>query len=131
MKKFTLSVCTLLILNIVSFATQLSGTYTINPAAPASTTNFKNIYSAITYMNGILIGNGGRSDGGPNNSAPFGVSGPVIFNLSPGNYGNEQVYVIDNVIGNNAINTITFQKLPGSVGAVIFNKSQEIGRAHV
>jgi parallel beta-helix repeat protein len=57
-------------------AIQLSGTYTIDSSATPSATVFRNLNSAITYM---TSGNT-RSDGGPSNTAPFGVSGDVTFN---------------------------------------------------
>ncbi len=117
MRRILLFVLTMLLFNASVNATQLSGTYTINAAAPATTTNFQNVLSAIRYMNG-----GARTDGGPANAIPFGVSGAVVFNLSPGFYS-EQALTITEVIGNSATNTITFQKLPASAGAVIFNPS--------
>jgi trimeric autotransporter adhesin len=55
--------------------TQLSGTYQIDSNGIASTTIFKNLQSAITYLTSAGI----RTDGGPSNVAPFGVSGPVNF----------------------------------------------------
>lgn len=57
-------------------AVQLNGTYTIDSNATPSATVFKNLNSAITYM----TSSNARSDGGPANSAPFGVSGDVTFN---------------------------------------------------
>ena len=113
MKKYTLSLCSFLILNMVSFATQLTGTYTINPAGAATTTNFKNVVSAVAFLNG-----GSRTDAGPNNASPFGVSGPVVFNITPGNY--PEIITINSISGSSLINKITFQKLTGSVGEVIF-----------
>ena len=58
-------------------ATQLSGAYTIDSTQVASASNFKNLNSAITYLTSA----GARSDGGPSNSAPFGVSGNVMFDF--------------------------------------------------
>ena len=58
-------------------ATQLSGAYTIDSTQSASASNFKNLNSAITYLTSA----GARSDGGPSNSAPFGVSGNVMFDF--------------------------------------------------
>ncbi|MCY7291082.1 MAG: hypothetical protein LH615_02770, partial [Ferruginibacter sp.] len=120
MKNFTLSLCAVLLLQLVSFGTQLSGTYTINPAGAATTTNFKNVASALIFMNG-----GSRTDGGPNNIAPFGISGPVVFNMTPGNYA--ESITVSITTGVSAINTITIQKLPASVGEVIFNTSVTSG----
>jgi hypothetical protein len=90
-----------------SFATQLSGSYTIDSAGTASATVFKNFASAVTYM----TGSGTRSDGGPSNSSPFGVNGPVIFNVSQGTY-TEQVDITA-ITGASSTNTITFD---GGIG---------------
>ncbi|MFY8021537.1 MAG: T9SS type A sorting domain-containing protein [Bacteroidia bacterium] len=59
-------------------ATQLSGSYTIDSTQVASSTNFKNLNSAITYLTSAGI----RSDGGPSNTAPFGVNGNVMFDFT-------------------------------------------------
>lgn len=61
-----------------SRATQLSGTYTIDSTQAATATNFRNLNSAFIYMTSA----GARTDGGPSNSAPFGVSGPVVFEFA-------------------------------------------------
>lgn len=85
-------------------ATQLSGAYTINAALPATAANFQNFSSAILY----LTGNGTRTDGGPSNSAPFGVSGPVVFNVAAGTY-NEQVRLDGRLIpGLSSANRVVF-----------------------
>jgi hypothetical protein len=88
----------------VVHATQLSGTYTIDAAATATATTFKNVSSAITY----LQGSGTRTDGGPSNTAPFGVSGPVVFMVAAGTY-TEQVTFKGMVNGASPVNTITFE----------------------
>lgn len=88
--------------NVVE-AVQLSGTYTINPASPATTTNFQNIRSAVTYMTSTSA----RVDGGPANTGTVGVSGPVLFNLSAATY-TEQV-TIPAITGSSTTNTITFK----------------------
>ncbi len=62
----------------VANATQLSGVYTIDSTQAASATNFRNLNSAITYLTTANV----RSDGGPANAAPFGVSGPVTFDFT-------------------------------------------------
>ena len=59
------------------YATQLSGTVSINPTGTASGTVFKNYASLITY----LTSSGVRSDGGPANAAPFGLSGNLTVNV--------------------------------------------------
>lgn len=104
MKK-TLFFSFLFIWGMVVKAVQLSGAYTIDATQPASATNFQNFNSAITYLTTANP----RSDGGPSNSAPFGVSGPVTFNVvaSSGPY-NEQIQFVA-VPGASLINTITFE----------------------
>ena len=121
MKKI-LSAIVLIFVAAASFATQLNGTYTIDPAGTATTTNFKNVASAIAFMNG-----GTRTDGGPANVTPFGVSGPVIFNITPGLY--PEVLTIGAITGATATNTVTFQKLPSGTGDVIFTPSVTSGLA--
>jgi hypothetical protein len=88
----------------VTQATQLSGSYTIDAAGIASATTFKNVSSAIAY----LTGTGSRTDAGPANTAPFGVSGPVVFMIAPGTY-TEQVVFKGVVTGSSPVNTITFE----------------------
>jgi hypothetical protein len=85
-------------------ATPLSGTYTINPSAPATTTNFQNFRSAVSF----LTNDTARTDGGPANTAPFGVSGPVVFNVSAGTFYEQVVLDGRLVPGLSAVNTITF-----------------------
>lgn len=93
----------LLLLSGSASAVQLSGTYLIDSTQTPSTTVFRNINSAITYLTTANV----RNDGGPANSAPFGVSGPVIFNVvsSTGPY-QEQV-LIPAITGASPVNTIT------------------------
>ncbi len=87
-----------------SYSIQLSGTYTIDPQLLASFTNFQNITSAITY----ITGSGTRSDGGPSNSSPFGVSGPVVFQIATGAYTITNTVNIPPIVGTSSINTIIF-----------------------
>ncbi len=110
--KFTFK---LIILSIVlsisskNYATQLSGSYTIDPAGTASTTVFLNFSSAITYMTSV----GTRSDAGPANSGTLGVSGPVVFTVAQGAY-TEQID-IPAITGSSATNTVTFDGGAGNV----------------
>lgn len=99
------------------YATQLSGTYTIDSAGTASATVFLNFSSAITYM----TGSGVRSDAGPSNSGTFGVSGPVIFDVLQGTYA-EQVN-IPAITGASVTNTITFDGGIGNVSTRILQYS--------
>jgi parallel beta-helix repeat protein len=85
-----------------ALAVQLTGIYTINPGATATTTNFQNIRSAVTYMTSTAA----RADGGPANTGTVGVSGPVVFVISPGTY-NEQVN-IPAITGSSVTNNIVF-----------------------
>src|ERR1043166_5545851 len=100
-----------------SGATQLSGSYTIDSAGTASATVFKNFSSAVAYMNG-----GTRTDGGPANSSPFGVSGPVVFSVMQGTY-TEQVDITA-VSGASATNTITFDGGLGLASSRILQRSE-------
>jgi hypothetical protein len=86
------------------FATQLSGTYTIDVAGTATSTSFLNVSSAISYLTGV----GTRTDGGPANLAPFGVSGPVVFLIAPGTYV-EQVTLKGMIDGASSVNTVSFE----------------------
>ncbi len=83
-------------------AVQLSGTYTIDTSIAASATNFRNYASVITYLT-----TGARSDGGPTTSSPFGVSGPVVFQVAAGTF-TERLIITSMITGASATNTITF-----------------------
>lgn len=85
-------------------AAQLSGTFTIDATQPASTTNFQNFNSAITYLTSANQ----RSDGGPANSAPFGVNGPVVFNVVSNTGPYVEQVIFPNITGASPVNTITF-----------------------
>ena len=78
---------------------QLNGSYTINPSAAASKTNYKNFASAVGDM-----ASGSRTDGGATNGK--GVSGPVVFSVAAGTFS-EQV-IIPKIKGASATNSITF-----------------------
>lgn len=86
-------------------AVQLNGTYTINPGATASTTNFRDFASAITYMTSTGV----RADGGPRNSGTLGVSGPVVFEVAAATYNVTAAISVPLVTGASATNTITFE----------------------
>lgn len=84
---------------------QLNGTYTINPAQPASATNFTSIASAMTAVN------------------LCGVSGPVVFNIKEGSYTAQMDFsgnpLLGNaIVGSSATNTITFQADPSNTSPV-------------
>jgi hypothetical protein len=106
-------------ISLSASALRLSGAYTINPALPASATNFQNFASAVTYLNS----SGVRADGGVSNSAPFGVSGPVTFNVAAGTYPFTTALIIDTVSGASAVNTITFTGGTGNASTRIITGS--------
>lgn len=97
-----LVICCFMLSIAHSQAATLSGNYTIDSSQAASATNFKNFASAKAFLTGVGL----RTDGGTNNSAPFGVSGPVVFNVAAGTFS-EQV-TIGNIAGASATNTVTF-----------------------
>lgn len=86
-----------------AFGIQLSGSYTIDPSLAATATNFKNFTSAITYLTSAGV----RTDGGTANAAPFGVSGPVYFNVAQGSYA-EQVSFSALIPGASTLNMVVF-----------------------
>ena len=115
MKK-TLQLFTLLCFGLAFMparAIQLNGAYTIDSAATASTTEFRDFTSAIIYMTST----GARPDGGPSNIGTVGVGGPVVFNVLAGTYI-EQVN-IPAIAGASATNTITFDGGTGNVNTRI------------
>ncbi|HRP89176.1 MAG TPA: GEVED domain-containing protein [Edaphocola sp.] len=64
------------------------GTYTINPALPASSTNFQTMGAAVSAIS-------------------CGITGPIVFNMATGNTFNEQI-TLPSSIGATATNTVTF-----------------------
>lgn len=73
---------------LVSTTPSLSGTYTINNTIPTGNGNFNSFNDAIT-------------------SLQCGVSGSVIFNVTPNTTYNEHI-IIPNIPGTSATNTVTF-----------------------
>ncbi len=88
---------------VQSRATQVSGTLTIDAGQAASSTNFQDFSSLITYLTTANT----RNDAGPANSAPFGVSGPLVVDVvaNSGPYTGQVVF--PNITGASATNTIT------------------------
>ena len=84
-------------------ATQVTGTLTIDANQTASATNFQNFNSLLTYLTSAST----RSDAGPANSSPFGVSGPLVVDVvaNSGPYTGQVVF--PNITGASATNTIT------------------------
>ena len=64
-----------------------SATYTINGAQPTGGTNFQTFADAVNAMS-------------------CGIAGPIIFNVSPGTYSNDSLYL--DSLNTSATNTITF-----------------------
>lgn len=93
----------LVIIGLETKAVQLSGIYTINPVLPATTTNFQNIRSAVTYMTSTAA----RADAGPANSGTVGVNGPVEFQVASVTF-NEQI-TIPAITGSSTTNTVVFK----------------------
>ncbi len=104
-------------------AVQLSGFYTINSTAPASSTNFQNLTSAITYITSANV----RTDGGPVNAAPFGVSGPVIFDFASGSGPYTEQVTIPFITGATPSNNIVFN---GNGCVIQFNPTAQ-ATAHI
>ncbi len=92
----------------VLVAVPLSGTYTINPGAAASLTNFQTIGSAL-------------------GAAGCGISGPVVFEISSGTY-NEQL-TINAIPGSSTTNTITLR--PAAGNSVTITNSSATGTATI
>jgi len=94
---------------------QLIGTYTINPSASASSTNYKDFHSAVADLD-----SGKRYDGGTANGK--GVSGPVAFNIADGSY--KEKVNITYISGSSATNNITFQsKSKDSTKVILYSPS--------
>lgn len=87
-----------------------SGTYTVDPSKPASSTNYKDLKSAI-----YDICKGKRNDGGTANGQ--GVTGPVVFKIADGTY--KDTFVISDIIAASAINTVTFTSASGDSSKVV------------
>lgn len=103
-------------------ATALSGTYTIDPSLPATGSNFKNLASAVAY----LTGNGTRTDGGTDNTAPFGISASVTFNIASGTY-NEILYLDGNTIpGISTANRIAFNGAGAQATQIIYDTAAAV-----
>ena len=78
---------------------QLNGSYTLNPSAAASKTNYKTFASAVSDLD-----SGVRHDGGTANGK--GVSGPVVFNVAADTF--KERVIIPKIKGASATSTITF-----------------------
>jgi hypothetical protein len=88
----------------------LNGTYTINSAGSATSSNYKTLTSAISD-----ITSGTRSDGGTANGS--GVSGAVIFKLYDGTYSGQ--FSLGTISGTSSTKTVTFQSNSGDSSKVV------------
>jgi hypothetical protein len=86
-------------------AVQLNGSYTIDSSATPSATVFRNFSSAITYLTSADT----RSDGGPSNTAPFGVSGNVTFVVANNSGPYQEMVVIPVIPGVGPTAGVTIQ----------------------
>jgi hypothetical protein len=118
MNKKTLSRLLLILLALATTQVnaQLSGTYTINSSAAASSTNYTSFASAIFDLNSAT---GSRPDGGTRNGP--GISGPVVFNISAATYNERNTLTA--VTGASAINTITFQGVDSMQSVLTFTNA--------
>jgi parallel beta-helix repeat protein len=105
------------------YATQLNGTYTIDPAATTAQltagTHFRDLSSAVTYLTSTAT----RADGGPSNSGTVGISGPVVFKIAPATYTLSTSFTVPAISTSSALNTITFDGGTGNAAAVIITGS--------
>lgn len=83
---------------------QINGTYTIDPGAAASASNYKSFTAAVNDLQGLA-----RGDGGASNNTGSGVTGKVIFNVASATF-NEQIAIP-------AISGVSFAKTVTFVGA--------------
>jgi len=86
-----------------ALCTPLSGTFTINNSAAASSTNFTSFSAAAASLTGC------------------GINGPVVFNVADGTY-NENVY-IGNIDGVSSTNTVIFQSKKRDTSKVILTSA--------
>ncbi len=101
----------------------LSGTYTINPSASASCTNYKTFADAVSDL---LTGT--RSDDNTYFNGP-GVGGAVVFEVASGTY-NESIELTA-VTGVSATNTITFRPASGATVTLTSGTAQTVNLNHV
>ncbi|MBT5528274.1 MAG: hypothetical protein HOK35_03870, partial [Cytophagia bacterium] len=108
--KVFIGISCLLLIHFSSNA-QLSGNYTLNPLASASSTNYQNWASVASD----LI-SGTRTDGGTAQGS--GVSGSVIFTVYDTIYSNTQ-FKLTAISGASASNSITFKSAGGDSTACV------------
>lgn len=86
-------------------ASQMSGTYTINPLLPTAGVNFSSFSDLATQLNGC------------------GIGGPVLVNVSSGTYTDK--FALNSIPGTNAINTITIDGGTASVTTLTYVTSND------
>lgn len=94
--QFFLLILILLLTATYSFSIPLNGTYTVGGGGIYPTT--------VSAVNAVVS---------------QGVSGPVIFDILPGNYND--IISINSIPGTSSINTVTFQSQTGNASDVIIN----------
>jgi hypothetical protein len=101
------------VLSTSSYAALLAGTYTIDPSASASATNYQTLTDAISDMTA-----GTRADGGTANGA--GISGAVIFELATGYTSGAETFPLSfgSITGASATNSITVRPAPAVSSAL-------------
>lgn len=101
---------------------QMTGTYTINPGAAASCTNYQTFASAVSDLV-----SGTRTD---DNSYRHtgGVSGAVTFNVTAGTY-TEQI-TIGTISGTSGTNTVTFKSASGTNTDVVLTNASSAAIAN-
>jgi hypothetical protein len=86
----------------------VGGTYTINNALPASSTNFQSFTDAINHIK-------------------CGINSPVVFNVEPGSGPYNEQIVIPQIFGANATNTITFNGNGTTLAYSTTNTNERVG----
>lgn len=94
---------------LVTTPTTLTGTYTINNNAAASSTNFTSFSTAVSYLS-------------------CGITGPVTFNVNASSGPYVEQVTIPSISGASAVNTITFN---GNGRTLSFNSSSSGARAGI
>ncbi|MCE3281871.1 MAG: Muc19 precursor [Chitinophagaceae bacterium] len=82
----------------------VSGTFTINSGVPTGVGNFQTFNDAINHIK-------------------CGINGPVVFNVEPGSYYNEQV-LIPVIAGTSTANTITINGYGATIDYISTNSGQ-------
>ncbi|MBK9800764.1 MAG: right-handed parallel beta-helix repeat-containing protein [Bacteroidetes bacterium] len=87
---------------VKALCTQMSGAYTVNALAAASSTNFQSFTALANQLN------------------CGGISGPVVVTVSPGSGPYNEQIQLSQIIGSSAVNTISIN---GNGQTIIFNST--------